>query len=53
LSKIGAPDGVQWHLVLPTGLGVGVVVTALFYYLPVLMINHYATVLFFLGQDAI
>jgi signal transduction histidine kinase len=53
LSKIGAPDGVQWHLILPAGLGVGVVVTALFYYLPVLMINHYATVLFFLGQDAI
>lgn len=53
LSKIGAPDGVRWHLVLPAGLGVGVVVTALFYYLPVFMINHYATVLFFLGRNSI
>lgn len=40
LSKTGTPNSVQWRLVFPAGLGVGVVVTALFYYLPVFMINH-------------
>ncbi len=46
MSKVG----VQWRLVLPAGVGVGVVVTVLFYYLPVFLINHYATILFLSGR---
>lgn len=52
-SKTGAPGGVQWRLILPAGAGVGVLVTILFYYLPVFMINHYATVVFLLREGSI
>ncbi len=52
-TKIGAPGEVRWRLVLSAGVGVGVAVTVLFYYLPVLMINHYAILLFFLGRDSL
>ncbi len=49
----GAPDGLQWRLILSAGVGVGVLVTALFYYLPVFLINHYATVVFLLQQGSV
>jgi signal transduction histidine kinase len=52
-SKTGAPGGVQWRLILSAGAGVGVLVTVLFYYLPVFMINHYATVVFLLREGSI
>ena len=52
-SGVISPGGVQWRLVLSAGLGTGVVVTILFYYLPVFVINHYAILLFLLGRDSL
>lgn len=43
----------RWRLILSAGVGVGVLVTALFYYLPVFLINHYATVVFLLQQGSV
>ncbi len=51
--KGGTPDSLQWHLILSAGVGAGVLVTALFYYLPVFLINHYATVVFLLQQGSV
>jgi len=53
LFKSETRDGVQWRLILPAGVGVGVLVTVLFYYLPIFMINHYATVVFLLHRSSI
>ena len=53
LFESGTPGGVQWRLILPAGVGVGVLVTILLYYLPVFMINHYATVVFLLRQGSV
>ena len=52
-SEDGTPDGLQWRLILSVGVGAGVLVTALFYYLPVFLINHYATVVFLLRQGSV
>ena len=52
-SKGGTASGLQWRLILAAGIGVGVLVTILFYYLPVFLINHYATVVFLLRQGSV
>ncbi|MBA3474996.1 MAG: hypothetical protein H0T57_17535, partial [Rubrobacter sp.] len=52
-SKGGAANGLQWRLILAAGIGVGLLVTVLFYYLPVFLINHYATVVFLLRQGSV
>jgi hypothetical protein len=52
-SKGGTASNLQWRLILPAGIGVGVLVTVLFYYLPVFLINHYATVVFLLQQGSV
>jgi signal transduction histidine kinase len=43
----------QWRLILAAGIGVGLLVMILFYYLPVFLINHYATVVFLLRQGSV
>jgi signal transduction histidine kinase len=43
----------QWRLILTAGIGVGLLVMILFYYLPVFLINHYATVVFLLRQGSV
>jgi signal transduction histidine kinase len=52
-SKAGAANGLQWRLILAAGVGVGLLVTILFYYLPVFLINHYATVVFLLREGSV
>src|SRR5918997_238809 len=51
--KGGTASGLQWRLILAAGIGVGVLVTILFYYLPVFLINHYATIIFLLRQGSV
>src|SRR5919112_1484562 len=51
--KGGTASDLQWRLILPAGIGVGLLVTILFYYLPVFLINHYATVVFLLRQGSV
>jgi signal transduction histidine kinase len=46
-------NGLQWRLILAAGVGVGLLVTILFYYLPVFLINHYATVVFLLREGSV
>jgi signal transduction histidine kinase len=52
-SKAGAANGLQWRLILAAGVVVGLLVTILFYYLPVFLINHYATVIFLLREGSV
>ena len=52
-SKDGTTSGLQWRLILAAGIGVGLLVMILFYYLPVFLINHYATVVFLLRQGSV
>jgi signal transduction histidine kinase len=52
-SKGGTASGLQWRLILAAGIGAGLLVTILFYYLPVFLINHYATVVFLLRQGSV
>ena len=52
-SKGGTASRLQWRLILPAGIGAGLLVTILFYYLPVFLINHYATVVFLLRQGSV
>lgn len=52
-SKGGTASHLQWRLILAAGIGAGLLVTILFYYLPVFLINHYATVVFLLQQGSV
>jgi signal transduction histidine kinase len=52
-SKGGTASGLQWRLILGAGIGAGLLVTILFYYLPVFLINHYATIVFLLRQGSV
>ena len=52
-SKADAANELQWRLILTAGVGVGLLVTILFYYLPVFLINHYATVVFLLREGSV
>jgi signal transduction histidine kinase len=52
-SKGRTASGLQWRLVFAAGIGIGLLVTILFYYLPVFLINHYATVDFLLRQGSV
>src|SRR5918997_1201676 len=52
-SKGETASGLQWRLILAAGIGVGMLVTILFYYLPVFLINHYATVVFLLREGSV
>ena len=46
-------SGLQWRLIFAAGIGIGLLVTILFYYLPVFLINHYATVVFLLREGSV
>jgi hypothetical protein len=52
-SKADVANELQWRLILAAGVGVGLLVTILFYYLPVFLINHYATVVFLLREGSV
>ena len=52
-SKGRTASGLQWRLIFAAGIGIGLLVTILFYYLPVFLINHYATVIFLLRQGSV